>query len=734
MLNWNRLGLSTKLNLLTIALIIATAAGIAVYLVRQELKESRAKLENEGLAVLSLLSEAAELPLSSGNRAQLLQVVESLSLNRNIAYVVAIDTQRNELARRLFSVNELPAMPNYPKDAQASRVQSTYVFVQGKRILELFAPVLGSRSGSSEAKTDTIGFLRLGLSPEQLDERASAYLTGALLVSFIVVVIGVGFTLLLTRRILQPVRNLTDAAEAVGRGDLRVRVPETKSSEFAVLTDTFNLMTARLAASQASVEEYQHTLEEKVEQRTRELQTATARAFKLAQQDILTGLPNRVLLNQRLQQILALAKREHQQVAVLFLDFDHFKRINDTLGHDSGDQLLQQVAQRLSTTIRESDLVARLGGDEFVLVLTGLNMQQSAHELLQLVERVRGAFGTPFSVNGQDLSLTVSIGVSMYPDDAIDAPSLIKQADTAMYAAKEQGRNAYRFFTADMNARIQARLQLENALRRALANQEFYLVYQPQIDMATGLPVGVEALIRWLDPEHGEVQPNEFITIAEESGLIHPIGAWVLETACRQGREWADQDMPLRMSVNVSVRQLEQDTWLDVVKNALKIARLAPSYLDLEITESVIISNADKAVATLSRLKQMGVTLTMDDFGTGYSSLYYLTRLPLNNIKIDQKFIRGLDHDRNDEAITHAIIALSHGLGMRVIAEGVETPSQFQFLQKQGCEEAQGFYIGRPMTAPAFKVWWRERMEYATRLKNGSTGDLLSMPNIEAAN
>ncbi|MFS8085226.1 MAG: putative bifunctional diguanylate cyclase/phosphodiesterase, partial [Acidobacteriota bacterium] len=533
----------------------------------------------------------------------------------------------------------------------------------------------------------------------------------------LVVLVGVALTVLLTRRVLAPVRTLTAAAEAVGRGDLRVRVPETSSVEFETLTNSFNEMTARISASQASVEDYQHTLEEKVEQRTRELQTATARAYKLAQQDILTGLPNRALLNQRLQQILALAKREHQQVAVLFMDFDHFKRINDTLGHDAGDQLLQQVAQRLSATIRESDLVARLGGDEFVLVLTGLNMEQSAHELLLLVERVRGAFGTPFSINGQELSLTVSIGVSMFPDDAIDPSNLIKQADTAMYAAKDQGRNAYRFFTADMNARIQARLQLENALRRALANQEFYLVYQPQIDIATGLPVGVEALVRWRDPERGEIQPNDFITIAEESGLIHPLGAWVLEAACRQGREWAEQDMQLRMSVNVSVRQLEQDTWLEVVRSALKASRLAPSNLDLEITESVIISNADKAVATLSRLKQMGVTLTMDDFGTGYSSLYYLTRLPLNNIKIDQKFIRGLDHDRNDEAITHAIIALAHGLGMRVIAEGVETPSQFRFLQNQGCEEAQGFYIGRPMTAAALKVWWGQRMEYALRLR-----------------
>lgn len=716
-LNWPSFGLRAKLNLLTIVLIVATAAGIAAYLVRQELREARAKLETEGVAILSLLSEAGELPMYTANRAQLTQVLDSLSLNRDIAYAVALDAQRTELVRRLFSISALPGLPNYPTETQIGRIQSTYVTADGKRILELFAPILGNRNESGATKAETIGFFRLGLSQEQVDERANAYLTSALLVSGFVVLIGIALTVLLTRRILAPVQNLTEAAEAVGRGDLRVRVPETRSNEFAALTDTFNQMTARLAASQASVEDYQHTLEEKVEQRTRELQTATAHAYKLAQQDILTGLPNRVLLNQRLQQILALAKRENQQVAVLFLDFDHFKRINDTLGHDAGDQLLQQVAQRLSATIRESDLVARLGGDEFVLVLTGLNMAQSAHELLQLVERVRGAFDSAFSVNGQDLSLTVSIGVSMFPDDAVDAPNLIKQADTAMYAAKEQGRNAYRFFTADMNARIQARLQLENALRRALANQEFYLVYQPQIDMATGLPVGVEALVRWRNPEHGEIQPGEFIAVAEESGLIHPIGAWVLETACRQGREWAEQDMLLRISVNVSVRQLEQDTWLEVVRNALKVSRLAPSYLDLEITESVIISNADKAVATLSRLKQMGVTLTMDDFGTGYSSLYYLTRLPLNNIKIDQKFIRGLDHDRNDEAITHAIIALAHGLGMRVIAEGVETPSQFRFLQKHGCEEAQGFYIGRPMTAPALKAWWEQRMEYAMRLR-----------------
>ncbi|MEP7083818.1 MAG: HAMP domain-containing protein, partial [Betaproteobacteria bacterium] len=268
-----RLGLRTKLNLLTIVLIVATAAGIAAYLVRQDRRDARAKLEGEGVAILSLLSEASELPIATANRAQLTQVLDSLSLNRNVAYAVALDAQRSELARRLFTVKELPVLPRYPQENQIGRIQSTYVGADDRQILELFAPILGKRVETSLSRSDTIGFIRLGLSQQQVDERASAYLVSALTVSALVVLIGIVLTLLLTRRILAPVRNLTEAAEAVGRGDLRVRVPETRSHEFAVLTDTFNQMTSRLAASQASVEDYQHTLEEKVEQRTRELQT-----------------------------------------------------------------------------------------------------------------------------------------------------------------------------------------------------------------------------------------------------------------------------------------------------------------------------------------------------------------------------------------------------------------------------------------------------------------------------
>jgi diguanylate cyclase (GGDEF)-like protein len=474
-------------------------------------------------------------------------------------------------------------------------------------------------------------------------------------------------------------------------------------------------MTQRLGESRSEVAEYQRTLEEKVAQRTRELEVATAHAYRLAQHDILTGLPNRSLLNQRLKQILALAQRNGTHVACLFLDFDHFKRINDTLGHDAGDQLLQAVAQRLIGAVRQSDTVARLGGDEFVLILPGLDPAHATFETMTVLARVRESFLAPFKLVSQSPTLTCSIGISMYPLDAGDPVALIKQADTAMYAAKEVGRNAYRFYTADMNARVQARLQLETDMRRGLLDDEFFLVYQPQIAMPTGRVCGVEALLRWRHPERGVVGPSEFIPVAEESGMILALGARVLRDACRQVVQWHRQGMQLRLSVNLSVQQLQHDGWIAVVDEALGASGLPAHWLDLEITESVIISHPDKAVATLVKLKDRGVSITIDDFGTGYSSLSYLARLPIQAVKIDQRFVHGVAQNRNDEAIAQGIIALSHSLGLRVIAEGVETAAQFDFLRTHGCEEAQGFLIARPLENRDLQAWWKVQDEKARR-------------------
>ena len=449
-------------------------------------------------------------------------------------------------------------------------------------------------------------------------------------------------------------------------------------------------MTHRLSESQAEVANYQRTLEDKVAQRTKELEIATAHAYKLAQHDILTGLPNRSLLNQRLKQILAQAQRDATHVACLFLDFDHFKRINDTLGHDAGDQLLQAVAQRLTSAVRESDTVARLGGDEFVLILPGLDPAHATFETMTVLARVRESFLAPFRLSDQMPTLTSSIGVSMYPLDATEPVNLIKQADTAMYAAKEAGRNAYRFYTADMNARVQQRLQLETDMRRGLMDDEFFLVYQPQIEMQSGRACGVEALLRWRDPERGVISPSEFIPIAEESGMIQALGARVLRDSCRQVMQWHRQGMMLRLSVNLSVQQLQHDSWLSVVEEALTASGLPPQFLDLEITESVIITHPEKAVATLVKLKQRGVSITVDDFGTGYSSLSYLARLPIQSVKIDQRFVHGIEQNRNDEAITQAIIALSHSLGLRVIAEGVETAGAVRIPEAAGLRGSAG--------------------------------------------
>jgi diguanylate cyclase (GGDEF)-like protein len=719
-----RVGLLTKLNLLAIGLIIATAIGIAALLVRQQVRDEQARLKTQALTIVKMVAERSEQALAQDDRASLLRMAQSLAADRDIAYVEVLDSAGKPLLSRTFGEGLLPAKPlaGFKPDGISSSVEE----VDGHRYLEVIAPiaatqkigvspedVAGTRSAAAAATSSgrTGGHVRLGMSVDYSLSKLRDSLLGALSVVGTLVLVAILLTLFLTRRLVAPMHMLTGAARAVGSGRLDMRVPVQSADEVGMLTQTFNHMIDRLASSQAEVATYQRTLEEKVTLRTKELEIATAQAYKLAQHDILTGLPNRALLNQRLKQIVAQAARDSQQVACLFIDFDHFKRINDTLGHDAGDQLLQAVAQRLTNAVRETDTVARLGGDEFVIILPGLDEAKATFEIMTVLTRVRESFLASFRLGEQTPTLTCSIGVSLYPIDADDPGEIIKQADTAMYAAKDAGRNAYRFFTADMNTRVQARLQLETDMRRGLMDDEFFLVYQPQIDMGSGRACGVEALLRWRDPERGIIGPSEFIPIAEESGMIQALGARVLRNACRQVMAWHRNNMLLRLAVNLSVQQLQHDSWLSIVDDALKSSGLPARYLDLEITESVIITHPDKAVATLIRLKQMGVSITVDDFGTGYSSLSYLARLPIQGVKIDQRFVHGLEKNRSDEAITQAIIALSHSLGLRVIAEGVETVAQFEFLKTHGCEEAQGYLISKPLEEPELRAWWKMQDE-----------------------
>jgi len=703
-----RLGLLTKLNLLAVGFIVATALGVTAFLISQQIRDEQARLKTQAAAISTMLAELADDPISASDMSSLDLVLDRLGSNPDIAYIVVEDPQQRPLVTRLYGDATLPPPPD-TLPALGDMI-ATEQKDAGRRYFDVTLPVLSPRmpgKANAAVQRPIIGYVRLGMRFDSSKGQLQGNLLGALSVVGALVVVAIIFTLLLTRRLIAPIRQLMRAARAVGAGKLNVYVAARSNDELGLLTHTFNHMTQRLSESQAQVAIYQRTLEEKVAQRTKELEVATSQAFKLAQHDILTGLPNRALLNQRLKQIVAQAGRDGHQVACLFLDFDHFKRINDTLGHDAGDHLLQAVSQRLTSAVRESDTVARLGGDEFVVILPGLDPAKAMLEIMAVLTRVRESFLAPFKLGDQAPTLTCSVGVSVYPIDSKDPGGMIKQADTAMYAAKEAGRNAYRFYTADMNARVQARLQLETDMRRGLMDDEFFLVYQPQVEMRTGRACGVEALLRWRDPERGVIGPAEFIPVAEESGMIQVLGARVLRDACKHVMSWHRHNMLLRLSVNLSVQQLQHDSWMSVVEEALRASGLPARYLDLEITESIIITHPNKAVATLMKLKQMGVSVTVDDFGTGYSSLSYLARLPIQAVKIDQRFVQGLEQNKNDEAIILAIIAISQSLGLRTIAEGVETVAQFQYLKSHGCEQAQGYLISRPLEEPELRAWWK---------------------------
>jgi diguanylate cyclase (GGDEF)-like protein len=428
-----------------------------------------------------------------------------------------------------------------------------------------------------------------------------------------------------------------------------------------------------------------------------ERKVAEERVQFLAYYDALTGLPNRTLLEDRIAIALGGARRRKERIACLFLDLDRFKIVNDTLGHSVGDTLLQEVAERLKKWVREQDTVARVGGDEFVIMLTGL---QLASDAAAAAERVVDLVTSEFSIHGHSLNVTCSVGISMFPENGMDGETLVKNADAAMYSAKQKGPNNVEFFTEDLNVQMVERLKLESGLRLALERKEFYLVYQPQMDIATEKIVGVEALLRWQNPELGLVPPDRFISIAENSGLIVPIGEWVLRTACAQARKWQDEGLAaVPVAVNVSAVQFRQDGFRDLIKNVLRETGLAPQYLELELTESLLLTNADVMFSVLRELNEMGLMLAIDDFGTGYSSLSYLRQFPVKKLKIDRSFIRNVALNPSDAAITTAIIGMAKSLGLKVIAEGVENEAQMSFLREHRCDEIQGYYFSRPITA-----------------------------------
>lgn len=490
---------------------------------------------------------------------------------------------------------------------------------------------------------------------------------------------------------------------------------DAREGSIWIVSDIDDRLRAQQALSQAH-----ELLEQQVRDRTRELSATVEnlhreiadrkldqeRIYWMAHYDALTGLPNRTLLAERSARAIELAKANDTPLAVMFLDLDHFKHVNDSLGHRVGDALLVEIARRLRAVVRDRDTVARIGGDEFVLLLPGANAQGAARVAGKLQEASRQAY----QIDRHELTIAPSMGIALYPRDGHDIDSLTQAADAAMYHAKQAGRNTYRFFTPQMQAQSLRALQLENALRRALERNQLYLHYQPQITLSTGRARSVEALLRWEHPELGSVSPAEFIPVAEDSGQILQIGEWVLRSAMQQLQAWRNAGLrDLKVAVNLSAIQFHQQQLPEIINRILLDSDLPADSLELELTEGVAIHDPRQATATMDRLREHGVRLAMDDFGTGYSSLSQLKRFQIYKLKIDQSFIQDLDHDSNDRAIVSAIIRMAQALGMQTTAEGVETEAQLEFLREQGCDEAQGYHFSRPLAPEALESFLRSQ-------------------------
>ncbi|QSI76885.1 MULTISPECIES: putative bifunctional diguanylate cyclase/phosphodiesterase [Niveibacterium] len=702
------MGIAAKLSLLAVSTILLTAVAIGVAVIRTQSKLAFDALKGHGEAVVSMLAQSGEFPLYSANRPALTQMLGGLADNKDIAYAAFYGADHTLLVERRFR-SSAPARVK-PADWPARGVSHRSL---GGDQLEFLAVVKPPARVPDEddgeafvgAPDDApLGYVQLTLSSARAKGEALSFINETARFAIVVTALAIVLTTLFTRRLVQPLRDLSRAAREVAEGRLGQTVQISSTDELADLGRAFQHMVDSLGASRARLLEYQNLLEDRVQSRTRELEQATAQALDLAQRDTLTGLPNRAHFTAMLEQALVAHASSGERIAVLFLDLDLFKRINDTLGHQTGDTLLQHIAEALRGALRDGDLVARFGGDEFVILARDV---RNTEQVSGIARRILNAFLTPVELAGHSFKVGFSIGISICPDHGNDAANLLKNADLAMYASKEAGRGGYRFYTPDLNQRAMDRLNIENGLRRALDNEgELILEYQPQVELNGGRMVSAEALLRWKTPEGTVISPGRFIPIAEETGLIVPIGEKVLRNACATLARWRAAGLPLpRIAVNIAAPQFESRNFGDTVARALADYNVPPDRLELELTESVIVRDAESALREMARLKELGVSIALDDFGTGYSSLSYLSRMPIDLVKIDRAFVMRSTDDDNARTIVRSIVALSHALRHKVVAEGVETRAQLTQLRRAGCDYVQGFLLARPMSEAALTAW-----------------------------
>lgn len=563
---------------------------------------------------------------------------------------------------------------NLDRDPNIDELKTETILFQGHiffpAYLDVFEPVIYAG--------ETLGQLMLRVDLAKVNDILIRYIWIGFVVFIIYSLLAFLLANSLQRLISAPINSLVLSMQTISREkNYSHRVQTTSHDELGSLFDGFNEMLAE------------------IETRDQELVNSKAHLEHQAHHDPLTNLANRSLFHDRLEHSLARAKRVKSRLAILFIDLDRFKNINDSLGHDIGDQVLCAVTERLNSVVRKADTLARIGGDEFVIILEQLRRND---DVGRYVEKVLREIAQTIEISALKLHVTASIGISLYPDNGEDADSLMQAADIAMYQAKNKGNHLYQFYSADMNSNTRESLLLENQLRSALKYKQLVLYYQPQYELKTGQLIGFEALIRWNHPDLGVVSPLDFISLAEESGLIVPIGEWILHTACKQMKKMHKQwQLPLRIAVNISPRQFLHPSLVQTVAEVLYRTKLKPCFLELEITESMVMGNVDQAISKMNEFNEMGVELAIDDFGTGYSSLEYLKKFPISKLKIDQSFVRELGTDPDDTAIVNSVISLAKNMNLEVIAEGVETVEQLDLLKHQGCDQGQGYLFSKPL-------------------------------------